>query len=99
MTNKPTWEIEFYTKFGADKIWVKPSKDNVQTIFDIENFISAKLAEQRQEIIESILAHKFNFYGAYKALRVGKEIISKSKPETVVDAKELIEYLNLLKQK
>ncbi len=48
------WEQEFFTTFGADKIWVTPSKDNVETILDIHFFISRKLKEQRERIIEEI---------------------------------------------
>ena len=50
MTNtKEKWVMEFYEKFGANKIWVNPSKENVETIFDIESFISKVRQEAKEE--------------------------------------------------
>lgn len=39
MNNTESWEEEFFNRFGADKIWVKPFKENVETILDIHSFI------------------------------------------------------------
>ena len=53
--NKQEWEKEFFTRFRANTIWVTPSKDNVETILDIHSFISEKLKEQRERIIDEII--------------------------------------------
>ena len=46
---KKDWEIEFFERFGANKIWVTPSRDNVETIFEIENFLREKLKEEQEK--------------------------------------------------
>ena len=54
MTKENKITIEFFERFGANKIWVVPSKENVETILDIHQFILKALASQRKEIIEKI---------------------------------------------
>jgi hypothetical protein len=49
------WMIKFYEQFGANKIWVTPSRDNVQTIFEIENFIRQQRLEAQRELTEEII--------------------------------------------
>ena len=48
------WEIEFFTKFGANTIWTKPSRENVETILDIKSFISNLLSQQKEKLIKEI---------------------------------------------
>lgn len=52
------WEKEFFERFGANTIWSKPSRENVETILDIWSFFNQKLEEQKQvqkaEIISKI---------------------------------------------
>lgn len=43
---------EFLTRFGANKIWVNPSKENVETILEIEQFIRQALAQKDKEVVE-----------------------------------------------
>ena len=45
---------EFFEKFGANTIWVVPSKENVETILDIHQFLLKTLKFQREEIVEKI---------------------------------------------
>jgi len=45
---------EFFEKFGANTIWVVPSKENVETILDIHQFLLKTLKSQREEIVEEI---------------------------------------------
>lgn len=49
------WMIKFYEQFGANKIWVTPSRDNVQTIFEIENFIRQQRLGAQRELTEEII--------------------------------------------
>lgn len=39
------WQKEFFERFGANKIWVTPSRDNVETILEIHSFISSLVQE------------------------------------------------------
>ena len=45
---------EFFEKFGANTIWVVPSKENVETILDIHQFLLKTLKSQKEEIVEEI---------------------------------------------
>lgn len=49
---------EFFEKFGADKIWVKPSKENVETIHKIWELMTEAMhsirKEAQLELIEEI---------------------------------------------
>lgn len=78
MTNKPTWADEFdsqWDKFDSDggweKGWDSESKDKEM----IKQFISTKLEEQRQEMVETVAKldqnpHDHHDYYAYNnALR------------------------------
>ena len=49
---------EFFEKFGANTIWVVPSKENVETILDIHQFLLKTLKFQREEIVEEIKKKK-----------------------------------------
>lgn len=49
MNDKEKWEREFFERFGADKIWVKPSEDNVNTILEIWSFFCRSLETARKE--------------------------------------------------
>ncbi len=48
------WSKEFFEKFGANKIWVVPSKENVETILDIWSFIENLLEQERQRMSEEV---------------------------------------------
>jgi hypothetical protein len=49
-----SFEKEFFTKFGADKIWVSPSKENVEVILEIWALFNRTLASHEREIRESV---------------------------------------------
>lgn len=51
-----SFEREFFEKFGANKIWVKPSRDNVETIHDIWSFIAAKKKEWEAQKEQAVKA-------------------------------------------
>jgi hypothetical protein len=53
MKTKEQVEKEFDEKFSAEKIWVTPSKDNIQTIGDIKSFIH----QLRQDDIDSFIKY------------------------------------------
>lgn len=38
-THSKDWERGFFERFGADKVWVNPSKENVETILEIWEYI------------------------------------------------------------
>jgi len=42
---KDSWEGEFFERFGANKIWVKPTKENVDTILEIHAFIATHIEQ------------------------------------------------------
>jgi hypothetical protein len=46
------WEKEFFERFGANKIWVKPSRDNVETILEIWKFMADEIQQAHQSGIE-----------------------------------------------
>lgn len=50
------WKKEFFERFGANKIWVSPSRDNVETIHEIYFFIASRLEAQRVEEQERALS-------------------------------------------
>ena len=54
---------EFFEKFGANTIWVVPSKENVETILDIHQFLLKALKSQREEIVEKIEKIRSNTIG------------------------------------
>lgn len=61
MTNKPTWADEFdsqWDKFDSDGGWEKGWDYEAKDKERIKQFISTKLTEQRQEIIEIIEKEK-----------------------------------------
>lgn len=45
---------EFLERFGADKIWITPSQDNVETILEIWAFIDTALTTIRNETLEEV---------------------------------------------
>lgn len=51
------WEREFYEKFGADKIWVVPSKENVETVLELWSFIRTHLKEAEERGREEAVAY------------------------------------------
>jgi len=42
------WFREFFERFGADKIWVTPSKENVETVLEMWEFL-CKVEKQAEE--------------------------------------------------
>lgn len=42
-------EKEFFERFGANKIWVTPSRDNVETILEIHSFLRRALRESYEQ--------------------------------------------------
>ena len=51
--NLESWEKEFFTNFGANKIWVTPSRDNVETILEVHSFISQVSQESYKRGVEA----------------------------------------------
>ena len=53
------WERTFFEKFGANKIWVVPSEDDVQTVLDIWSFIrqtrKEAVAKREEEMREDVM--------------------------------------------
>lgn len=51
------WSKEFFERFGANKIWVKPSKENVETILEMWAFfqqaITTAVAKAEQEAFKA----------------------------------------------
>lgn len=47
-------EKMFFEKFGANKIWVAPSKDNVETILEINSFIRNQFLLMVKDIGEGL---------------------------------------------
>lgn len=45
---------DLWTKFNPDTIWVVPSKDNIQTIKEIEQFILTSIKEVQEETRKEI---------------------------------------------
>ena len=48
------WEREFFETFGADKIWVEPSHENVETILRIWEFIGKEIAAERERVMARV---------------------------------------------
>ena len=53
-TNNQEWEKEFFERFGANKIWVTPSRENVETILEIWSFIHSLLSHHQSSLVEGV---------------------------------------------
>lgn len=91
MTNNK-WEdvVDYFFKFQATNRYPDDKRKLIEKLSPV---IQQLLQDRDKEIVEKIMNHKFNTYEAYKALSVGKEVISKSTPEIVLDYKELVNVL------
>lgn len=62
LSQRDALEKTFFERFGANIIWVKPSRDNVETILEIWSFLSEIIAEleayeRAVETIKSVHNH------------------------------------------
>jgi len=55
-----------------------------------------ELSELRKQLIQEIMNHKFNTFKATTALFIGNDKLSTIKEDTVIDAQEIISYLQSL---
>lgn len=74
------WTKDFFTRFGANTIWVKPSRENVETILEIHAFVAEQRERAREEAVEYIKLHspKLHATGGYE---VKNEILDEATRE------------------
>ena len=52
---------EFFERFGANKIWVSPSRDNVETILEIHSFLRTSLTTLLTETLREIVPEEAKY--------------------------------------
>lgn len=84
---------EFREKFSPEKIWVVPSKDNRETIEDIESFWLSKLAQQKKEIASKIISRIMGHAPAFPPNKEASDKFMKMKIFSIEDIIKLIKDL------
>ena len=80
---------EFFERFGANKIWVNPSVDNVETILDIWSFIQKALSQRDEEWREKITKWAIGRLPAFPP----KAIIKDFEELKLISVKDIEEFL------
>ena len=88
MTNKKQntdieeFEKEFFERFGANKIWVVPSRDNVETVLDIWQFINKALTTHGQKMYERAMEDIFGIIDKHHEQELRELMSSDNRSDT-----------------